>query len=58
MIIARDHVESLPQVCKYKPDSVEACKRRLGRMVLAFNLVTAVLTLAPVILFAYVFNLI
>ena len=45
-------------MCKYKPDGMEACKRRLGRMVLAVNLVKAMLTLAPIILLAYVFNLI
>ena len=42
-------------MCKYRPDSIEACKTRLGRLVLGFNLLKMVLTMVPVILLAYAY---
>ena len=45
-------------MCKYNPDSIEACKKRLGWMVIALDLVKGMLTLVPVIILAYIFNLV
>ena len=52
------HASNFLQVCKYKPESIEACKRTLGRMMLVYNIATWMLTFVSVVFLAYALDFI